>query len=125
MRFEAWRFSAKLAWQDRFVKWMTLGTLFFTVIVVGFSVWKMVPTVFRSGILTYHYNIYLGVDDVRVWQWFFVPIGIIFLVQIVNAGVGYGVYRQDKLATRSLLGLSAAITLLWATSLFFLVIINL
>lgn len=124
MRWDEWRFSAKLAWQDRFVRWTTLGTALFHIGITAFVLWRIMPGMLRTGIVTYHYNIYLGVDDVRTWQWIIAPLATMFAVIVVNAFVGFGVYRQDRLAAKALLGLSIALSLLWATAFFFLVTIN-
>jgi hypothetical protein len=125
MRFDEWRFSAKLALQDRFVRWTTIGTAFFYFGMTGFVLWKLIPIGFQSGVLTFHYNIYLGIDDVRPWLWIFLPIGIMLCIFLVDMAFSFGIYRQDELGARALSGLAAAVCIVWAIGLFFLTRVNL
>lgn len=124
MRWDEWRFSAKLALQDRFVKWTTLGTAIFCCAITIFVLWKLIPVGLRSGVLTFHYTIYLGIDDVRAWPWIFVPLGTMFGVLLLNFLFALGVFRRDKLASRALIGLAAAIAIIWGVGMIFLRLVN-
>jgi len=125
MTVAEWRFSAQLAWQDRFIRWMTISNLVVVIATSTFVLWKLIPEGARSGVLTMHYTIYLGIDDVRAWPWIFMIPGGLLCVQLVNLALAYGFYRTDKLAARALISLAAAVALLSAVSSFFLVLINL
>jgi hypothetical protein len=124
MRWDEWRFSATRAWQDHVVRWMTLVTVVFDLAIAGLFLWKIVPLAAGSGILTYHYNIYLGIDDVRAWQWMLVPTGTMIGFILLNTLVAYGVYRQDRLAARAMMLLTIFLSVLWAITLYYLVTIN-
>ena len=124
MRWDEWRFSATRAWQDRVVRWMTLVTVVFVFAIAGLFLWKILPLSAGSGILTYHYNIYLGIDDVRAWQWMLVPVGTMLGCLVVNTTLAFGVYRQDRIAARALTVLTIFISVLWAVTLSYLVTIN-
>lgn len=124
MRLDDWRFSAKRAWQNRFMRWTTIVTGLVIVAASVFFLWRLIPEGLRSGILVMHYNVYLGIDNVQAWQWIMVfPAGMmaIYLINILTA---LGLYRPDELAAKTLVGFTAALTVLWCTSLFFLVLIN-
>lgn len=125
MKWEEWRFSTKLALQDSFVRWMTLVTLVLYSGMTTFVLWKLIPLGLRSGLLTFHYNIYLGIDDVRPWEWIFFPLGIMLGVIIVNTFFAFRIFRTDKLGARTLVALSSAVCVLWVAGMFFLTMVNL
>ncbi len=125
MRWDEWRFSAKRAWQDSFVKWMTVCTVLFHVAMSAFALHALLPQGARARILTVHYTIYLGIDDVRPWQWILLLPAILLLILFVNGVVACGLFRQDKLAAKTLVAFSVLLTLVWGVNLFFLVSVNL
>lgn len=125
MTWSEWRFSAKLAWQDPFIRWMTVLSLLIFVATSFFVLWKLIPEGLRSGVLTMHYTIYLGIDDVRPWPWIFVVPGGLAAVLLVNSILSFGLFRSDALAARALTGLATAVLIIGAVSSFFLVLINL
>ena len=124
MKWDEWRFSARLAWQDHFVRWTTLGTAIFCCVITGFVLWKLLPIGLRSGVLTFHYTIYLGIDDVRAWPWIFYPLGTMFGVFLLNLLISLGVFRQDELAARALVGLAGGIAVIWGVGMVFLTRVN-
>jgi hypothetical protein len=125
MKWDAWRFSTKLAWQDRVIRWVLLATLVFFVGWSVFLLWRLIPEGTRSGVLILHYNIYLGIDDVRSWPWIFLFPGIMLGVLGLNTGFAVSLFRTDVLAARSLVILSAFLTAIWAIASFFLILVNL
>lgn len=125
MRWDAWRFSAKLAWQDPFVRWASISVVLFCTSISAFVLWKLIPIGLRSGVLTFHYNIYLGIDDVRSWPWIFVPLAAMLVAFLLDIGLALGLYRKDMLAARAIVGLSLALCILWGAGLFFLTLVNL
>ena len=125
MRWDEWRFSAKLAWQDLFLRWTIIGSILFFAGMTTFVLWKLVPIGLRSGVLTFHYNIYLGIDDVRAWKWIFYPLGGMLAVIVVNSSVALGIYRKNTLGARALLGLVISMCALWGVGIFFLTLVNL
>lgn len=125
MRWDEWRFSAKRAWQDSFVKWTTVFTVLFHVTMSVYALHALLPQGARARILTVHYNMYLGIDDVRAWQWILLLPAILLLILLVNGIVACGLFRQEELAAKTLVAFSALITLIWSVNLFFLVSVNL
>lgn len=124
MTLAEWRFSAKMAWQDPFIRWVGVFSALATFGSSGFMLWKLIPEGVRSGVLTMHYTIYLGIDDVRYWPWVFVIPGGLCAVLLGNGVIACGLYRTDKVASRALMGLAAAIILIGSVSSFFLILIN-
>lgn len=124
MRWEEWRFSARLAWQDRFVRWTSVAAAAICLVMSVFLLVRLVPEGLRTGVLSLHYTIYLGIDDVGPWPWIFLmPGGMIFAL-LVDGACLFGWFRRDALAARSLAGLALATTILWAVTSFFLIAVN-
>ncbi len=124
MTLAEWRFSARLAWQDAFIRWTTVASAIVVVIVSGFILWHLIPEGLRSGILTMHYTIYLGIDDIQSWPWAFIVPGGMFGIVLVNTILSFGVFRSDAIAARALTALTAVIILIASIGSFFLVSIN-
>lgn len=124
MRWADWKFSAARAAQDRFVRWTTVATV---VLIVGMSVYmvvRLLPVILRTGVVTMHYNIYLGIDDVRPWPWaFFIP-GIAIIAVAVDTVIAYGFFLRDEIASRTILAVGFFSVVLWAVGTFFLMTIN-
>lgn len=125
MRWDEWRFSARLAWQDRWVRWTMICTVLFYIIMTSFILSRLLPQGIRVGVITLHYNIYLGIDDVRPWPWVFLSPGIMLAVLLVNYGIALELFRGNELAARTLVAVSSAIALLWGVSSFFITAVNL
>ncbi|MFZ2804434.1 MAG: hypothetical protein WA001_04375 [Patescibacteria group bacterium] len=125
MRLAEWRFSAKLAWKNRFIKWVTIATVLVFVGMTAFILWRLIPTGLQTSVLTMHYTIYLGIDDVRQWQWIFAVPGLMLTVILINFLFALGIFRHDVLAAKMLVAFSAALTVTWCVGAFFLVLVNL
>ena len=125
MTLDEWRFSARLAWQDRYVRWFTIANAALLLLSSSFLLWRLIPEGARSGVLTFHYNIYLGIDDVRSWSWIFAIPGGAAAVFLLNTSVSFGVFRNDALASRALVALATAVLVVGGVASFFLVLINL
>lgn len=125
MRLGEWRFSARLGWHNRFIKWMTIATAIVILAMTAFLAWRLVPEGLRASVLTLHYNVYLGIDDVRDWQWIFIVPGTMAAFVIVNLAIALGIFRKNVLAAKTLVAFSAALTVLWGIGTFFLVLVNL
>lgn len=124
MRWEEWKFSAARASQDRFVRWTTVTTV---VLIVAMSVYmgvRLWPVIARTGVVTMHYNIYLGIDDVRSWPWALLLPGIAAAALTVDVIVAYGFFLRDELASRAIILVGFLSVLLWAVGSFFLLTIN-
>ncbi len=124
MRWEEWAFSARLGWQDAYVRWTSLAMVFLVCISGGFFLIRLLPEGWRSGVITMHYTIYLGIDDVRPWPWiFFIP-GTALGTIACDVLIALGLYRRHALASRTVLTAGLATTIVWAVGLFFLLRVN-
>jgi hypothetical protein len=124
MRWEEWKFSARLGLQDQ---WLRVTFLLAIVIVLGmsgFMFWRILPDALHTGVVTMHYNVYLGIDDVRPWPWIFTIPGAALGLLLIDGLMGLGLFRKHPLAARTLttIGLSAA--LVWGIGTFFLTLVN-
>lgn len=71
-----------------------------------------------------HYTIYIGIDDVRSWQWlFFVP-GVALATVITDFAIALGLFRRHPLASRTLAATSFVTAVVWAIGSFFLINVN-
>lgn len=103
---------------------MTIASLALTVGMSVFVLWRLVPEGLRAGVLTMHYTIYLGIDDVRSWPWIFLlPTGMMSLMT-VSVLCTFGLFRRDPLASKTLSATLLASAVLWSLSVFFLIIVN-
>ncbi len=125
MTWAEWRFSAKRAWQDPIVRWVNIVSVVLWAGVSAFLLLRVIPASARSGIVTMHYNIYLGVDDVRSWPWILAIPGVAAAAILSNAAIAFGSYRTDALAARTLTLLSLIFMVLVSVTSFFLILINL
>jgi len=125
MRWAEWRFSAKLGWQNRFIRWLTIVNALVIVFMSVFVLWRLIPEGLRASVLTMHYNVYLGIDDVRDWRWIFLLPGAMLVVFAGNLLFALGIYRHHALAAKVLVAFSSALTVLWCVGSFFIVLVNL
>lgn len=74
--------------------------------------------------LAIHYNVYVGIDDVRVWEWnLLLPLGC-FLITGINLFFAYIFYRRDPQVATSLLLFSGLACIPWMFFLFYLTVLN-
>ena len=124
MNFDAWFFSAKLAWGNLLIRWLSIVTIFLVVAMSGFYVWQIFPSVKGRGYFIMHYNLYLGIDDVRNWPWVFVlPIAWL-IITLIDLAFAYGVYRLDVHFAVSLALLAFSWSIPWSGALFYLTFMN-
>ncbi|MBP9869493.1 hypothetical protein KBC59_02975 [Patescibacteria group bacterium] len=124
MRWEEWRFSARLAWQDRFVRGTSISSAAIVVAMSTFLLVRLIPEGLRTGVLSLHYTIYLGIDDVGPWPWILLVPGGMLTLLIADAVAVYGLFRKDALAARALAGLALVTSIVWAVTSFFLIAVN-
>ncbi|MBU1033192.1 MAG: hypothetical protein ABII13_02290 [Patescibacteria group bacterium] len=124
MRWDEWKFSARRAAQDHFVRWTTVSTVVLFVVTTVYFLIKMLPRGINIGTIVMHYNIYLGIDDVRAWQWLFAIPGIAFVVVLFDLLFAFGIFRKEPLASRTVSAIALASIILWSFGAFFLVMVN-
>ncbi|MBI4139006.1 hypothetical protein HY479_02535 [Candidatus Uhrbacteria bacterium] len=124
MQWVEWKFSAQRAAQDTFSRVMVIGAAVILVAFSAFLLIRLVPEGRQAGVITLHYNVYLGIDDVRPWPWMFVLPASAFALLAADILFAVGVFRRDPLASRTLFATAFATAALWAVGIFFLVSVN-
>lgn len=125
MQWSDWRFSAKRAWQNRYIRWVASVNGLVIVAGASFFLWKLIPVGLRSGVLVLHYNIYLGIDSVQAWPWIIAVPGGMLLVYLTNTVTALGLFRPDELAAKTLVTASLILTVVWCVGSFFIMRVNL
>jgi len=124
MRPDAWLFSAKLAWSRR---WIKIASVLSMLLCLGGSAWflaRVLPVVKASGTFAYHYTIYFGIDDLRVWWWAFILPAAWIGLTLVDLAFAFGVYRKDAILASCLFATAALWGFPWLVTLFYLALIN-
>ncbi len=124
MRWMEWKLSARLALQDHFVFWVIIALSGIIVATSLFFLWRILPEGWRSGVITMHYTIYLGIDDVRSWPWAFAIPGFALGAVALDIVMALALFKSSPLASRTLLSVALVAALLWASGSFFLTLVN-
>lgn len=124
MRWEEWKFSAQRAAQDHFVRWTAVSTVVMFASATAYLFFKLLPLALKTSIVVVHYNIYLGIDDVRKWQWLFSLPAVALALIICDLLFSFGNFRRDATASRALTAVAFISTALWAVGSFFIILIN-
>lgn len=124
MKLDELRFSFEIAWDDRWYRWQTLLTLAILLLGSGHVLWKLVPEGIENGLLVFHYNQYLGIDEVQRWGWIFAFVGIIALVVFIDLTASFQLFRHDKIASRVLLMTATLFATLMFAAAFFITSVN-
>lgn len=124
MNIGEWRFSFEIAWDDRWYKWQSIMTmLLFTAGTCSFF-WKMIPLGLENGLLVFHYNLYLGIDEVHHWAWLIVLALVALSVVLINLIGSFRLYRHDKIASRILLCAATLFTALILIAAYYVASVN-
>jgi len=124
MTWRRWFFSAKLAWQQKTLRVLTILTCLLSILVSGYYLWSVVPVARRSGTVVVHYNIYLGIDDVRSWPWVFLLPAIWLACTFIGLLWSYASYQHDPHLSVSLIVFAFFWSLPWIAALFYLSLLN-
>ena len=124
MNASAWLFSAKRLWQSRPLRWaivftgalLSTGTAFFFV--------RMIPLSSPGESVIVHYNIYLGIDEVRPRFWVFLLPLFWWSLTLFDIILACGRYRLDPHWAGSLVYLGLAWSIPWFITLYYLTLVN-
>jgi hypothetical protein len=119
-----WRFSFEVAWDDPWYRWQTILTAVLFVVGSVFFLFKLIPIGLENGLLVFHYNLYLGIDEMRHWAWLMAVPPAVFLVMAANLTASFRLYRHDTIASRVLLCAATIFTALMLTAGYFMVYVN-
>lgn len=107
------------------MRWLSILALALPIFVGALFLFQTLPAAQNRGSLVYHYNIYLGIDDVRSWYWALLLPFTWFVLTLVDVAVAYGIYRTDAHLSAALVSFGLAWGLPWAGALFYLSLTNL
>ncbi len=122
--WDVWANSAKRTWQRPLLRWTTILTL---AIIVGGSalfLWRVIPLRRATGTVVVHYNIYLGIDDIRPLSFVFLLPAVWFGIVLIDFLVAYGSYRHDPHFASSLIFLAFLSTIPCLIGLYYLARMN-
>lgn len=125
MTFEAWLFSAKRAWQNHWVKAVTIVT---ACLLLATTVWFSAKVIslrhVEGGQLVLHYSVELGIDAIRPWAWaLFLP-AVWLMVTVLDLLWAFGIYRDDVYQSWAFFGIALAWSIPWMLALWHLIRIN-
>lgn len=121
---DEWKFSLDVAWDDPWYRWQATATLFVALAGSALFLWKMIPEGLRTGLLVLHYNLYVGIDDVRPWPWILLLPLILLCVVGGNLLAAGFLFRRDRVASRVMLCGASLFAALSLTGAFFLTLVN-
>lgn len=124
LRLDEWRFSFDVAWDDAWYRWQSTFTLVFFCLVTAFILWKIIPVGIENHLIVFHYNQYLGIDEVQPWGWVFGQLAAALVVILASLVASFRTFRLDKVASRLLLCMATAGVLFFSAAAIAIVSIN-
>ena len=124
MKFDEIRFSFEIAWDDPWYKWQSIATLVLCAAGSAYVLWKLVPEGIESGLLVFHYNQYLGIDEVQPWGWIFVYVGVVLAIVGIDLIGSFQSFRHDKIISRILLCTGTLFAIIMCIGAFFITSVN-
>jgi hypothetical protein len=119
-----WRLAFEIAWDDPWFRWQTIVTCAVAAIGTVLYLVRLIPLGLKNGALVFHYNLYLGIDNVSPWPWVFAAPAAALAAIGADIAVSFIMYRHDRIASRVLLGAATAFALLAAIGAVFIVLVN-
>lgn len=94
--------------------------------VIGLVFWlkSMISAGLKNSLVVFHYNPYLGIDDVKPWTVVFSYVGISLMVLIVDFILSFQWFRHDKMASRVVLVSSSVFVILILIGAHFIASVN-
>lgn len=116
--------SARLAWHRPLFRVLIIALVLFAIIVNAIFLVKVTPVAKAASTIIFHYNVYLGIDDVRTWTWVFVWPALWLGAVASGVVTAFGVYQRDSLLAYGLLTWLLAWSVPWSMGLFYLMTFN-
>jgi len=123
IKWQEWRFSFKLAWDDRKLRWLSMAMLAVLILVTFFVLWIILSNL-STDIVVSHYTVYLGIDQMVPLSYFVLMLVVPIFLYILVVFLAFLLYKYDYLATYALLLVSVLTEVLWLIQLFYLIKIN-
>lgn len=91
---------------------------------VFFWLKRMIPVGLRDNLLVFHYNPYLGIDEVQPWTAMFIYIAILIVIVVINFILSFQLFRHDRIASRVILVSSSIFIILILIGTHFIASVN-
>ncbi len=101
-------YSPKVYWKDKWIWGPAVVALFFGVLMMVYGAIYVRAT---SDAVFLHYNVVFGVDLIgEWWKVFYIPMGALVMF-VLNFGISWWIYGQDKTLSRFLTFIAAFLTI--------------
>lgn len=124
IKLSEWRFSLEVAWDDSWFRWETMLTALTYFVGLFFWLKRMIPIGLRENLLVFHYNPYLGIDEIQPWTAMFGYIGISLAILVINFILSFQLFRHDRMASRVILISSTVFVILILIGAHFIASVN-
>ena len=124
MKLDEIRFSFEIAWDDPWYRWQSLTTMILVLLGSVYVFWKLIPVGLENDLLVFHYNQYLGIDEVQPWGYVFFYVGLVLAIVFSDLIASFLTYRHDKLISRILLFTATIFAVLLFAGVFFITSVN-
>lgn len=92
---------------------------------VGGIILALFPDITREAVVSLHYNIHFGVDEVGPWWRLFVPLGVAFLVTVGNVWYAARVWQREQVIAYAFAIVTLLVHVFVVLHVFFIVLLNL
>ncbi|MFZ6015170.1 MAG: hypothetical protein ACOYUZ_02325 [Patescibacteria group bacterium] len=124
MNLDEWRFNTRMAWDNPWLRWVSIATITLLIGVSLISGIKLFSATMPSGVVVTHYTVYLGIDQVKPVYWILAFIIVPILIISATILLGLSFYRNDHIAAYGLIILSLVSTITWSVLMYYLIKIN-
>jgi len=125
MNADEWRLSFEIAWDDPWFRSQSIATIAGCMTGILLFLMRLIPAGLRDGVVVFHYNAYLGIDEVHHWMWSIIFSLILFFIVILDIALAIHLFRKDRVASRVLLVTSTLFTAISLIGGFFITSVNL
>ncbi|MHB8831301.1 MAG: hypothetical protein ACYC44_04270 [Patescibacteria group bacterium] len=124
MTWDERRFNIRFAWENPFLRWMSIVVCALLLIISIFATVRLVQLGLPSGFIVTHYTVYLGIDQMLPLSWLAALVCVPIILIFGTIALSFVLFRQDSLAGYALITLAAISTIIWSLQLYHLVKIN-
>ncbi len=124
MLLDEWRFNLRIAWENRFLRWLGISTMAVLVASSVYSGIRLFSLSLPAGFVVTHYTVYLGIDQVLPSYWLIAILLVPILLISGTMAMSFLFFRQDSIAGSGLMALATSTVIIWIIQLFHLIKIN-
>jgi len=123
INWQEWRFSFKLAWDDRKLRWTSILMLILLILATFFVLWTIL-SISTASVIVSHYTVYLGIDQMISLSYFVLMLVLPIFLYTIVVFLAFLLYKYDYLAAYALVLISVLTEVIWLIQLFYLIKIN-